>query len=202
MLSGNNPPDRALPLPTRQGQLARPHCFAGTGGIQITSRANFEGSGRRVASGRAPLDGAVPAGRRAPAGVVVGNRPLAERTVARTGALRRNGDFVRRKRTNVGAAGVQGLFASGVSTYSPPLAAPPRWFRALPRADSERRAGPKVESGVLLHSRGQVSGRSSHTSAPASQPAAGTFVTQPAWGSPLNAIPAFLVDLASSAASA
>ena len=62
---------------------------------------------------------------RASADVVVGNRPLAERTVAGTGALRRNGDFVRRKRTNVGAAGVLGLFASGVSTSSPPLAAPP-----------------------------------------------------------------------------
>ncbi len=47
-----------------------------------------------------------------------------------------------------GAAGVLGLFASGVSTCSSsPLPLPLPWFRALPRADSERRAGPKVESG-------------------------------------------------------
>ena len=76
----------------------------------------------------------------------VGNRPLAERTGAGTGALRRNGGFRSAKASERG--GPSGCWGSSLRASLPvllPLPLPLPWFRALPRADSERRAGPKVE---------------------------------------------------------
>ncbi len=97
-------------------------------------------------------------GGRAPAGVV-GREPAPDRAHGcrdRRPAPQR--DFVPAKAYERGGRRGAGALRLGrLYLFLLPLPLPLPWFRALPRADSERRAGPKVESGVLRHSHGQVS---------------------------------------------
>ena len=84
-----------------------------------------------------------------------GTGPLTERTVAGTGALRRNGDFVRRSVRNVGGGrrGAGALRFGRLHLFSSPSRGSVLSPAPIPRGALDRRS----RAGVLLHSRGQVS---------------------------------------------